>query len=145
MRRISRTAAALALLALWAPLLGAQEAAQTRIGSAAPAVDAGQFVRLVLALALVVALIYVCAWLLRRVQGLAPGRHGVVRVLGSASVGQRERAVLVQVGGQQLLLGVAPGSVRTLHTFEQPVVVPEQAPGPAGSNPLRALLSGRER
>jgi flagellar protein FliO/FliZ len=37
------------------------------------------------------------------------------------SLGTRERAVLVRVGGQELLLGVAAGSVRTLHSFTAPV------------------------
>jgi flagellar protein FliO/FliZ len=109
-----------------------------RVGSAAPVVDAAQFLRLAFALALVVGLIYLCAWLLRRVQGFSPGAHSVVRVLGSASIGQRERAVLVQVGEQQLLLGVAPGSVRTLHTFAEPVVSPEQLA--AGAGGLAAAL-----
>jgi flagellar protein FliO/FliZ len=37
-------------------------------------------------------------------------------------VGQRERAVLVQVGEQQFLLGVGPGNVRILHIFDEPAV-----------------------
>ncbi len=36
-------------------------------------------------------------------------------------MGPRERVVLVQVGKQQLLLGVAPGRIQTLHVLDEPV------------------------
>jgi flagellar protein FliO/FliZ len=45
-----------------------------------------------------------------------------MKVVAALSVGPRERVVLVDVGGQQLLLGVAPGRVNMLHRFEQPVI-----------------------
>jgi flagellar protein FliO/FliZ len=37
--------------------------------------------------------------------------------LGGASVGARERVVLVEVENTRLLLGVAPGQVRTLYAL----------------------------
>ena len=37
------------------------------------------------------------------------------------SLGTRERAVLIRIGDRQLLLGVAPGNVRTLHVLETAV------------------------
>ena len=56
----------------------------------------------------------------------------VTCVLSSVSVGQRERAVLVQVGEQQMLLGVGPGNVRTLHVFDKPAVSMTAAVSRAG-------------
>jgi flagellar protein FliO/FliZ len=54
------------------------------------------------------------AWLVRRFMQ-APGvGRGAVRVLGGVSLGTRERAVLVAVDRRRLLIGVAPGQVRTL-------------------------------
>ena len=41
--------------------------------------------------------------------------------MGGISLGGKERIVLVQVGEQQLLVGVAPGSLRTLHVLDQPL------------------------
>ena len=41
-----------------------------------------------------------------------------MRVVSALSVGMREKVVLVQVGEEQLLLGVAPGRVNVLHQFE---------------------------
>lgn len=82
----------------------------------------GRLLQLAGGLILVIGIILLLSWLLRRLQGHRFGMHTPVRVIGGTAVGQRERAVLVQVGDQQLLLGVAPGSVRTLRVFEQPVV-----------------------
>jgi flagellar protein FliO/FliZ len=36
-------------------------------------------------------------------------------------LGTRERAVLLQVGDQQLVVGVAPGRVQTLHVLDKPL------------------------
>ncbi|MET0089665.1 MAG: flagellar biosynthetic protein FliO [Candidatus Thiodiazotropha sp.] len=68
-------------------------------------------------LILVLAVIFAAAWLFRRYTQLPVGGKGMVRVLGGASVGSRER-VVVEVDETRLVLGVSPGQVRTLHTFE---------------------------
>jgi flagellar protein FliO/FliZ len=44
-------------------------------------------------------------------------------VISTLPLGQKERAVLVRVGKQQILLGVAPGRVTTLHVLSEPVDV----------------------
>jgi flagellar protein FliO/FliZ len=74
-----------------------------------------------LALGLVVALIFALAWFARRVTNVPGAASGTLRLLGGLSVGARERVVLIEIGGQQLLLGVAPGRVQTLHVLDQPV------------------------
>ncbi|MFP4647702.1 MAG: flagellar biosynthetic protein FliO [Halorhodospira sp.] len=111
----------------------------------APAGIEGEIVpRVLVALLLVLALIVGLAWLLRRYSpGAAVG--GPMRVLASVPVGQRERIVLVQVGEVQLLLGVAPGRVQTLHVFEAPVTAADAEAGGGQSGPpfaarLRRLM-----
>jgi flagellar protein FliO/FliZ len=74
-----------------------------------------------LALGLVLAVIFGAAWLLRRVKGLGRNAAGALDIIADLPVGQKERAVLVRVGNQQLLLGVAPGRVTTLHVLTEPV------------------------
>nr|WP_255703514.1 flagellar biosynthetic protein FliO [Lysobacter sp. GX 14042] len=71
---------------------------------------------------MVVGLILGLAWLARRVPGIgaaAGNRH--LKLVGSLSIGPRERVVVVDVGGTQLLLSTGPGGTRTLHTLEQPL------------------------
>lgn len=70
--------------------------------------------RVVVSLVLVLALLLGGAWLTRRVSGLAGGKNPRLRMLANISLGARERAVLISVDGREVLLGVAPGNVRTL-------------------------------
>jgi len=67
-------------------------------------------------------LIFVVAWVMRRMGNLPTSSRGVLKVLTGVSIGQRERVVLMQAGKTQLLLGVAPGQIRTLHVFDEPVI-----------------------
>lgn len=102
--------------------------------AAAPAPEplaASNLVQLLFGLIVVLIAIGATALLFRRF-GRLPQGPGNLRVIGGLSLGVRERAVLVQVGDRQLLLGVAPGRVETLHVLERPVEVPH-APLPGGS------------
>jgi len=69
-------------------------------------------------LGIVVVLILCCAWCLRKMNQFPLSGDRKMKVLGGVSVGARERVVLVQVGEKQLVLGVAPGRVQTLHVLE---------------------------
>lgn len=82
---------------------------------------ASSLAQLLLGLLLVLALIGVSAWLLRRFNRYQSAAGRDLRILGGLSMGTRERVVLIQVGKQQLLLGVAPGRVQTLHVLADPV------------------------
>lgn len=91
----------------------------------APSFGFAYYVQLLLGLAFVIALIYACAWIMRRVGAGGMSGAGSMRVIASLPVGSKERVVLVQVGETQMLLGVAPGSVNTLQVFTEPVVTTE--------------------
>jgi len=67
-----------------------------------------------MALALVLALIYGAAWLLRRVKSFNGVTKNSMTVMEAISVGPKERVVLVRVKDQQVLLGVSPGRVNLL-------------------------------
>jgi flagellar protein FliO/FliZ len=70
-----------------------------------------------------VALILGAAWLIKRTGGMPALRGGSsMKVIAALSLGPRERVVLIELGGQQWLLGVGGGSVNTLHHFEQPII-----------------------
>jgi flagellar protein FliO/FliZ len=82
------------------------------------------------ALGVVVATIFAAAWLLRRLQSGAGLASPLVKTIGAAHLGPRERVVVVEVGETWLVLGVAQGSVRTLHTLprgELPAAAATQA------------------
>ena len=111
-------------------LLGAHSAS----GAAAPgsaAASAGGIAQVVFGLVVVLALVAAAAWLLKRFAGMPGTASGLIRIIGGAAVGQRERVVLVEVAGTWLLLGVAPGQVRTLHTMPKTeIAAAPEAPAP---------------
>lgn len=77
--------------------------------------------QLILSLLVVVVSIVVVAWILRRVMRMQSPAGGNMRILAGLSLGSRERIVVVEVGDTQLLLGVAPGRIESLHIFDKPV------------------------
>lgn len=80
-------------------------------------VTAGSVLQVILSLVLVLALVGVVAWLLRRINLPQHGAGTLLKVVSGVAVGQRERIVLVEVGDTWLVVGVAPGQVRTLHSM----------------------------
>jgi flagellar protein FliO/FliZ len=121
------------LLAL-PPLAHAAEAA-----GLAP--DAGGLLRATLGLALVLALIFAVGWLMRRIAPARGGAHGPLRIVGSQALGARERVVLLEVGEQWLVVGVAPGNVRSLATLPRG----ELPPAPATPVTAFAAMLARAR
>ena len=77
--------------------------------------------KLTFGMLLVLGLIMAIAWLLKRTGRFQVAAGGGLRILGGLSMGARERVVLMQVGDTQLLVGVAPGRVQTLHVLDQPL------------------------
>ncbi len=70
---------------------------------------------------IVLLIIGAAAWFTRRFGHLQSTAGGAMRIVGGLHLGARERLVVVQVGDEQLLLGVAPGRVSTLHVLPKPL------------------------
>ena len=96
--------------------------------SVAPVFNGTSIIQVMLSLAFVIVLIYAVAWYVRRMQLNTTGVGQSMRVVSALSVGTREKVVLVQVGEEQLLLGVAPGRVNLLRQFDG-VAVQHKASG----------------
>jgi len=75
-----------------------------------------------LGLVVVIALMFALAWLARRMR-LVPGasHNHALKVLAVLPLSNRERLALVQVGDQQLLLGVTANQINCLHELEKPI------------------------
>jgi len=99
-----------------------------------------------LGLLVVLAVIVAAAWGVKRFGNLGGGVQGRLKVVGGVALGGRERVVLLQVGDEQLVLGVAPGQIRTLHVLAQPLAEPPAPAAAEGSFAQRlqsALKGGR--
>ena len=100
------------------------------------------FGQIILSLVLVLLIIFISAWLLRR-YGRFPGvAEGNLKVLGALSVGQRERILLLQVGKDQVLVGVTSSKITRLHELDEPVdMTPIEKPKSAFSQKLQEALN----
>ncbi|MDP2243859.1 flagellar biosynthetic protein FliO [Pseudomonas sp.] len=108
--------------------LAAEPAAQA-VAPIASSGIAGQLVQLLLGLLLVIGLIFVLAWLMRRVQQFGPrGGQQVIKIVASQALSPRDRLVLVEVGGEQILLGLTPGRIAPLHVLKEAVHLPDGEP-----------------
>lgn len=88
------------------------------LAQAAPAAvpDAGaSLLQVFLGLGIVIVALVGSLWLLKRMSAPHGGAAGAVRVIAGASVGPRERVVLLEVEDTWLVVGVAPGQVNALH------------------------------
>jgi flagellar protein FliO/FliZ len=104
------------------------------IAAGAPAAKVGQHAAAapsmfgaVLALLAVLALIVGLGWVLKRMPGSGFKPADGLRVVASLNVGAKERVVVVDVNGEQLLLGVTAGGINTLHRLPEPLPTPEPA------------------
>ncbi|NQZ54483.1 MAG: flagellar biosynthetic protein FliO [Piscirickettsiaceae bacterium] len=84
-------------------------------------VGASALVETLLGLLLVLVTIAFLAWLLRRTGRFQASANGEMKIIAGLSLGSRERAILLQVGEQQILVGVTPQQIRTLHILEKPI------------------------
>ncbi|WP_454255329.1 flagellar biosynthetic protein FliO [Pseudomonas sp. Marseille-Q8238] len=101
----------------------------------------GQLVQLLLGLLLVIGLIFVLAWVMRRVQQIGPRSGQVIKLVASQALGPRDRLLLVEVGGEQLLLGLSAGRITPLHVLKEPVVSTDSQPAtPEFAQRLMELL-----
>jgi flagellar protein FliO/FliZ len=94
-------------------------AAQAETASPSLAQAGTGIVQLLAGLALVVGLIFASLWLLKRLSTPRGATAGLLRVVAGTAVGPRERVVLVEIGDEWLILGVAPGSVSALHRLRR--------------------------
>jgi flagellar protein FliO/FliZ len=83
-----------------------------------PGLSLATMLQSVLGLALVIAVLFLAAYFLRRLNGgRGFGSNGPMRVVGGLIIGSRERIVLVEIGDTWLVVGLVPGQIRTLHTL----------------------------
>jgi flagellar protein FliO/FliZ len=73
--------------------------------------------RMVAGLVIVLGLLGATAWVSRRFRAGSGARGGLVEIITGMSLGNRERVVLLKVGGDQVLVGISPSGLRTLHVI----------------------------
>jgi flagellar protein FliO/FliZ len=103
----------------------------------APVSSAGSLAQVTLSLLLVLAAVFAAAWVVRRLRGFGKFGANIIQVIADAPLGTKERAVLILVGDQQLLVGVTAGQVNLLHVLAEPVIPPVTPSSGTAIDPLR--------
>lgn len=93
-------------LSLFATEASAQAVGTTSVSSS--------LLQMFLGLMGVLALLFACLWILKKLTAQRGATAGLLRVVAATAVGTRERVVIVEVGSTWLVLGVAPGHVSAL-------------------------------
>lgn len=124
MRGLAITTGIMALCLAAPAVFAAEKFAAPKASETPAAVGTEGLAQVTLSLLLVLAAVFAAAWVVRRLRGFGKFGGGVLQVITEVPVGTKERVVLIQVGHQQLLIGVAPGRVSTLHVLAEPVTPP---------------------
>lgn len=100
---------------------------QNTATTAAPIGSGRHLVSVTLALMGIVGLIFALSWFVKRFSHGGFTAGSTIKILSSMPLGTRERIVLIDAGGQQILLGITATNINTLHVFETPIVVDNKA------------------
>lgn len=71
-----------------------------------------------MALLIVLSIFFACIWALRKLNASTANSTEKMHVVGGIPLGLREKVILLQVGKKQLVLGITPGRIETLHVLE---------------------------
>jgi flagellar protein FliO/FliZ len=126
-RKIGSLRCNLSVIAAALPL---QALAQTASAPAAATPAGPSLLPMVLVLLLVLALIPVSMWLLKRMGAGTPASAAGMKVVAQLPLGPRERLVVVEAGDRWLVLGVTAASINRVASL------------PKGALPAAGLASG---
>ena len=74
--------------------------------------------QILLSFLFVISFIFLMAWLMRRSGRFSYGSGQIIKIISSMSLGMREKILVIEVGGENIVVGVAPGQIRTLHVLK---------------------------
>jgi flagellar protein FliO/FliZ len=84
----------------------------------------GHLLNVTLGLLLIIGLIFGLSWFVKRFSHGTFTGNAHLKIIATMPLGTRERIALIDAGGQQLLLGITPTQINTLHVFDVPVTTP---------------------
>jgi len=85
--------------------------------------DSGKhLISVFMGLAVIIVLILALGWIVRRFSQGGIFTQSSIKVVAALPMGTRERLVVVDIAGQQILLGVTATQINKLHVFDEPVI-----------------------
>ncbi|MGY6519237.1 MAG: flagellar biosynthetic protein FliO [Lysobacteraceae bacterium] len=112
-------------LVLATAVAAAAPAAPTALGASGGVATGGSLMGMLFGLFVVVGLILVLGWVLRRLPGSGQQARGRLKLVASLPLGARERVVVVDVNGEQMVLGVTGQQVSLIKALDTPLPATE--------------------
>lgn len=73
-------------------------------------------------LIVVIGIIFVLAYIVKRLN-LVPSQHSVIKSVAVAAMGQKEKVALIEVNGQQYLLGITSQQITLIDKLDQKITM----------------------
>lgn len=106
---------------------------------------AAQLLQVFMGLGAVLLLIFALSWVLKRVGNSTGFTASQIKVVSSLNMGNREKIVLTEVNGQQLLLGVTATSINMLHHFDAENKAAPQETETAGESKAESVVDFKSK
>lgn len=85
----------------------------------APATPSAALAQIAYGLIAVLALMFVAAWLFKKIGPNVTGNKIPVKVVGGTSLGNRERVMVIEIADQWIVVGVTSTQINTLATMQK--------------------------
>ncbi|AJQ96315.1 flagellar biosynthetic protein FliO [Gynuella sunshinyii] len=113
------------------------------MNTTAPAIDLSG---MAIALIFIIGLIFACAWFVRRISGGVSFNNRQIKIITAVSLGTKEKLILIEAGGKQMLLGVTQHQINLLKEFDEPLDTSASEAGtPTFSDRLKQVLKGSDQ
>ena len=119
---------------LFAPQIGLADAIAKQGGSISGMENPMSFsyvIQILISFLAVVAFIFLLAWFMRKTGRFGSGAGQAIKIVSTLSLGMREKIMVLNIGGTNIVVGVAPGQIRTLHVLDSELDINKES---AGSN-----------
>jgi flagellar protein FliO/FliZ len=99
-------------------MLAASTAAADNVAPLKPPVGAVEVLSVDTSLVLVVGVILIVGWLYSRAQGIRGGNNDAISIVAAQSLGPKERILVVDIAGEQLVVGMTSTQISVLHVLK---------------------------
>lgn len=135
----------IALLTALVPLSAFAETAAGPGGLAVEPMSMGNVLSMISGLGVIILMIVGLAWLVKRFTHTEGFAGGPIKVIAGRSLGPRERVVVLEVGKEQILVGISQGRLVKLHELAEPLPEPDQPEMPGFARILSRARKGDEQ
>lgn len=99
----------------------------TQLAGAASPLSISYVLQIITSFIAVILFILVIAWLMKKSGRFGASSNKAINIVSSMSLGMREKIVVVNVEDVNIVLGVAPGQIRTLYVLDNAPAAEETA------------------